>query len=131
MKFQQQFDTSLPFPKMEFPTIQAAPGIAPAPPSTGDQAKQVVGPESKPAKNEPAGRVGLLDSIIFALTGTPEQLLTDKQIAEKRSKRQRESAMAVDAYNNPGESFMGPPVAGGKSLIGGLGDIAKFIGGIF
>ena len=75
----------------------------------------------------PNKKTGLLDSVIFALLGTPEALLTDQEISKKKGKRSEAGALSKSAAENPGEAYMGIPSGGGSSLSTILSTIARIV----
>lgn len=75
--------------------------------------------------------MGLLDSVLFALTGTPDQLLTDEDMKKRKQRRNEATQMSAAAAENPGEQFMGIPTAGGGSNSSGIGDLIKLGASLF
>jgi hypothetical protein len=67
--------------------------------------------------------MGFLDSVMFALTGTPDQLLTPEDMKARAGRRKDATQMSAAAAENPGEQFMGIPSAGGSGA--GIDDLIK------
>lgn len=67
--------------------------------------------------------MSFLDSVMFALTGTPDQLLTPEDMKARAGRRKDATQMSAAAAENPGEQFMGIPSAGGSGV--GLDDMIK------
>ncbi len=88
----------------------------------------------KPQAVDPLGKphMGLLDSLIFGLMGTPDQLLPPQQMQERQGKRAEAGGMARQASLSPGDEFMWAPNVGGGQGGGqgfGLSDIIKLFAG--
>jgi hypothetical protein len=60
--------------------------------------------------------MGFLDSVMFALSGTPDQLLTPEDAQDRGKRRKEAGGMAKGAHENPGEEFMGAPNLGGSGV---------------
>lgn len=82
-------------------------------PATAVQPMQVGG--ASPAAS-PLPESSFLDKVIFTMFGTPDSKLSEGEQKEKQTKRKNASAMATGAAENPGESHMGIPSAGGDSF---------------
>jgi hypothetical protein len=67
--------------------------------------------------------MGFLDHVMFALTGTPDQLLTPEDARARSGRKKEASQMATSAAENPGEQYMGIPTAGGSGA--DMGDLIK------
>lgn len=73
---------------------------------------------------------GVLDSVMYALTGNPDSDLTPQQLSERNKRRADAGNMAAN-YENPGEEFMQPVSGGGNgSALESLGKIAQLLGGL-
>lgn len=71
--------------------------------------------------------MNLLDHIMFALTGTPDQMLSPEQRNQRGAKRSAASRDANQAMASTGEEYMQPPNAGGSGF--GLNDIISGLTG--
>jgi len=91
-------------------------------------------PTIQPANSSPAAdnlapnkKVGVLDSILFALLGTPEQLLSDSEVKQAEGKRAEAGALSKTAAENPGEAHMGIPSGGSTSFTDMLSMLMRVI----
>lgn len=76
---------------------------------------------------EPLPRLNLLDHVVFALTGTPDALLTPEDMRDRTQRRRQANSMAVSASQDPGEGYMWAPQTGGSGF--GLNDILTMFRG--
>jgi hypothetical protein len=75
--------------------------------------------------------LGVLDSVLFALTGTPDAALAPEDMQARQQRRNQAGNAAASFANSGGDSaegFMGAPGAGGSGF--GLDDIIKLVGGV-
>lgn len=94
---------------------------------TGVTAAQKAGVQTKGQ-----GKPSVLDSVIYALTGTPDALLTpedSKARAGRRAEAGRDAAQAANQGGDVADKFMGAPGTGGSGF--GLGDIVSFASKLF
>ena len=100
---------------------------APVPQAASTQAPGAIrsGGQAETEGLAPNKKNSVFDSILFALLGTPEQLLTDQEIREKEGSRSEAGALAKSGAENPGEAFMGIPSGGGTSFSSMLGSLMK------
>ena len=101
---------------------QAASGMTPT--ATPDQ--PVVGQSKIGGVLSEKGN--FFDNVSHALMGKPDADLSPEELKARTQRRAAASAMATGAAENPGESQMGIPTAGGGF---GLEDLTKAIGGLF
>jgi hypothetical protein len=79
-------------------------------------------PQTQPVSKKP----GLLDSVIFALMGTPDAALAPEDAKARGGRRAEAGQMAANAANGDlGDSFMKAPSTGGSGF--GLNDIISVV----
>jgi hypothetical protein len=97
------------------------------PPSPFENIGGLSGGPTTPSTNA-FPKLGFLDHVLYALTGTPDSMLPPDKVAARHHEEQQASQAAVAAYENPGESYMGPPVVGGSKGFD-LGSLFKLFAG--
>ncbi len=71
---------------------------------------------------------GFFDHVLFALTGTPDSMLTPEEQGERAKKRNEAGDSARAATMNPGEEYMWAPSTGGSQL--DLSQIIRLVGSV-